>query len=70
MVDRKRERASLFWVLISARAELSAEVAAVLSPKLKKRTALFEKLREIFRQHVSWPIEVVIAKINPILVAG
>ena len=37
------------------------------APKLKKRTALFEKLREIFRQHVSWPIEIVIAKINPIL---
>ena len=37
------------------------------APKLKKRTALFEKLREIFRQHVSWPVENVIAKINPIL---
>src|SRR5208283_3274974 len=37
------------------------------APKLKKRTALFEKLREVFRQHVSWPVEVVIAKINPIL---
>jgi len=37
------------------------------APKLKKRTALFEKLREIFRQHVSWPVEVVIAKLNPIL---
>ena len=37
------------------------------APKLKKRTALYEKLREVFRQHVSWPIEVVIAKINPIL---
>jgi RNA-directed DNA polymerase len=37
------------------------------APKLKKRTALFEKLREIFRQHVSWPVEKVIAKINPIL---
>jgi hypothetical protein len=34
------------------------------APKLKKRTALFEKLREIFRQHVSWPVEIVIAKIN------
>jgi hypothetical protein len=32
------------------------------APKLKKRTALFEKLREVFRQHVSWPLEVVIAK--------
>jgi RNA-directed DNA polymerase len=34
---------------------------------LKKRTALFERLREIFRQHVSWPVETVIAKINPVL---
>ena len=37
------------------------------APKLKKRTALFENLREIFRKHVSWPVEKVIAKINPIL---
>src|SRR5216684_1510414 len=37
------------------------------APKLKKRTALFERLREIFRTHVSWPVETVIAKINPIL---
>src|SRR5258705_2580863 len=37
------------------------------APKLKKRTALFEKLREIFREHVSWPVEGVIAKINPVL---
>jgi RNA-directed DNA polymerase len=37
------------------------------APKLKKRTALFENLREIFRQNVSWPVEKVIAKINPIL---
>src|SRR5450432_120963 len=37
------------------------------APKLKKRTALFEKLREIFRQNVSWPVEIVIAKINPVL---
>src|SRR5215475_2859292 len=26
------------------------------APKLKKRTALFENLREIFRKHVSWPV--------------
>ena len=37
------------------------------APKLKKRTALFENLREIFRKHVSWPVEKVIVKINPIL---
>src|ERR1700691_4360585 len=35
--------------------------------RLKKRTALFERLREIFRQHVSWPVDTVIAKINPVL---
>src|SRR6266478_5650628 len=37
------------------------------APTPKKRKALFEKLREIFRQHVSWPVKNVIAKINPIL---
>ena len=26
------------------------------APKLKKRTALFEEFREVFRQHVSWPL--------------
>src|SRR5215469_5137621 len=37
------------------------------APKLKKRTALFAKLREVFRQHVSQPVGKVIAMINPIL---
>ena len=37
------------------------------APKLKKRTALLENLREIFRKHVSWPVEEGIANINPIL---
>src|SRR6266436_4879095 len=36
-------------------------------PKMKKRTALFAKLREVFRQHVSQPVEAVIKVINPIL---
>jgi RNA-directed DNA polymerase len=36
-------------------------------PRLKQRTALFAKLRDIFRQHISWPVELVIAKINPVL---
>jgi RNA-directed DNA polymerase len=36
-------------------------------PKLKKRTALLAKLREIFRWHVSQPVERVIELINPIL---
>jgi RNA-directed DNA polymerase len=37
------------------------------APKLKKRTALFETLRKIFRQYVSQPVGNVIEKINPIL---
>jgi RNA-directed DNA polymerase len=37
------------------------------APKLKKRTALFAKLREIFRRHASQPIGRVIELINPIL---
>jgi len=37
------------------------------APKLKKRTALFAKLREIFRRYASQPIGMVIELINPIL---
>jgi len=37
------------------------------APKLKKRTALFAKLREIFRRNVSQPVGKVIEQINPIL---
>ena len=37
------------------------------APKLKKRTALFAKLREVFRQHVSQPVGKLVAMINPIL---
>src|SRR3954449_260252 len=37
------------------------------APKLKKRTALFDKLREIFRSHASRPIGGLIEAVNPIL---
>ncbi len=37
------------------------------TPKLKKRTALLEKLREIFRRNESQPVGRVIERINPIL---
>src|SRR5437868_2660631 len=37
------------------------------APKLKKRTALFAKLREVFRRYASQPIGRVIELINPIL---
>jgi RNA-directed DNA polymerase len=37
------------------------------APRLKKRTALLAKLREIFRGQVSQPVEGVVELINPIL---
>ena len=37
------------------------------APKLKKRTALLEKLRDIFRRFQSQPVGRVVALINPIL---
>ena len=37
------------------------------APKLKKRTALFAKLREVFRRFASQPVGRVIELINPIL---
>jgi RNA-directed DNA polymerase len=37
------------------------------APKLKKRTELFAKLREIFRQNISQPVGKVIKMINPAL---
>jgi RNA-directed DNA polymerase len=40
---------------------------AYYAPKVKKRTALVAKLKEIFRQNVSQPVEGVIEQINPIL---
>jgi hypothetical protein len=39
---------------------------AYYAPKLKKRTALLAKLREIFRQNVSQPVGQVIEQINPV----
>ena len=37
------------------------------APKLKKRTALLAKLREVFRQHESRPVGEGVEEINPIL---
>ncbi len=37
------------------------------TPKLKKRTAVLAKLRDIFRRHASQPVERVIERINPVL---
>ena len=38
-----------------------------LTPKLKKRTALLQKLKEVFRQYRSQPLHLVVNIINPIL---
>jgi RNA-directed DNA polymerase len=38
-----------------------------LAPKLKKRTALFGKLKEVFRSNVSQPVGTVVEQINSIL---
>jgi RNA-directed DNA polymerase len=37
------------------------------TPKLKKRTALLAKLREVFRHNVSHPVEWIVQEVNPIL---
>ena len=37
------------------------------APKLKKRTALFGKLKEVFQRNVSQPVGKVVEQINPIL---
>ena len=68
MVDLKKGESFTF---------LGFEIRRVLSrnrkwrpngvPKLKKRTARFDKLREIFRCNVSQPVKKVIEEINPIL---
>ena len=37
------------------------------TPKLKKRTALLAKLKDVFRRHQSQPVDRVIKRINPVL---
>ena len=37
------------------------------TPKLKKRTALLRKLKDVFRRHQSQPVHRVVQLINPVL---
>ena len=37
------------------------------TPKLKKRTALLRKLKDVFRRHQSQPVDRVVKSINPVL---
>jgi RNA-directed DNA polymerase len=46
---------------------VSGKLRLQITPKQKKRVALFAKLKEVFRQNVSQPVQGVIAEINPIL---
>jgi RNA-directed DNA polymerase len=46
---------------------LKGKWRAQYTPKLKKRTALLRKLREVFRRYRSQPVNGVVEKINPIL---
>jgi RNA-directed DNA polymerase len=46
---------------------LSGVWRAQYTPKLKKRTALLQKLKEIFRRYQSEPADRVVQLINPIL---
>jgi RNA-directed DNA polymerase len=68
MVDLKKGESSTFLGFEYRRMlSFNQKWRPYYAPKLKKRTALYAKLREVFRQHVSWPVEIVIGKINPIL---
>ena len=42
-------------------------MAANYTPKLKKRTVLLRKLKEVFRRHQSQPVDRVVQLINPML---
>jgi RNA-directed DNA polymerase len=48
-------------------AGVSGKRRVQVTPKLKKRAALFAQLREVLRRNVSQPVQGVIAEINPIL---
>ena len=68
VVDLARGRASGSWVSSSAASAVCGGVwRPKYAPKLKKRTALLQKLKEIFRRFQSQPVGRVVQLINPIL---
>src|SRR5271166_3817335 len=61
-------RASAFWGSTSRRVRsLRGAWRAHYTPKLKKRTALLRKLKDVFRRHQSQPVDRVVKLINPVL---
>jgi len=69
MVDLKRKDGGFTFLGFEYRRILSyrGKWRPNVVPKLKKRTALFGKLKGIFRRHVSQPVGKLIEEINPIL---
>lgn len=68
MVDLRRNEGFSFLGFDFRRVKtLRKQMGVRITPKTKARTALFRKLKEIFRCHKSRPLEEVIARINPIL---
>src|SRR6266446_6271813 len=69
MVDLRKKKESFGFLGFQFRRvrSLKRRWRPQYTPKLKKRTALLEKLREIFRRNESQPVGRVIERINPIL---
>jgi RNA-directed DNA polymerase len=69
MVDLRKKKESFGFLGFQFRRvrSLKGRWRPQYTPKLKKRTALLEKLREIFRRNESQPVGRVIVRINPIL---
>ena len=68
IVDLAEARASASWASTSAACVVCKGVwRAHYTPKLKKRTALLRKLKEVFRRYQSQPVDRVVQLINPIL---
>jgi len=68
VVDLKRGETFSFLGFDFRRAKtVSGKIGIRRTPRMKARTALLRKIKEIFRRHISQPINRVIDLINPIL---
>jgi RNA-directed DNA polymerase len=64
---RKRERFGFLGFDFSRVPSLSGRWRAERTPKIKKRTELLGKLKDVFRRYRSQPVGLVIEQINPIV---
>jgi hypothetical protein len=77
--SRSMRRRVESWTSVETRASASSDSTSVASavdgahgvpnytPKLKKRTALLRKLKDVFRRYQSQPVDRVVQLINPML---